>query len=220
MSTTSVSKLLEQMSNYDKDERYMACSDLHNQVVSSTTQFDASLERRICAAVLLRLDDANNDVQSIAVKTLGAILLKVRDNAVLTIADALTKSMFDDSKAALRDIYTIGLKKLLVTVPAKTGGPVAHSLVQRLLGGVSQGADQSVTLSCLSCLADCLDRFPSHLADSHESIMATALHQLQFGEGGVVKKKVIGMMGVIAGAVSDALLGRLVETLLTLMNGE
>jgi len=45
----------------------MATSDLCNLLSKDTqTQLDPSLERRVCACVLERLDDSSNDVQSIA----------------------------------------------------------------------------------------------------------------------------------------------------------
>lgn len=45
-------------------------------------QIDATMERRICAAVLKQLDDNSNDVQTIAVKCLGALLRKVQEAQV------------------------------------------------------------------------------------------------------------------------------------------
>lgn len=40
------------------------------------------MEKRICAAVLKQLDDSSNDVQTIAVKCLGALLKKVQEAQV------------------------------------------------------------------------------------------------------------------------------------------
>ncbi|CAN0520723.1 unnamed protein product, partial [Ectocarpus sp. 8 AP-2014] len=40
------------------------------------------MERRICTAVLKQLDDNSNDVQTIAVKCLGALLRKVQEAQV------------------------------------------------------------------------------------------------------------------------------------------
>lgn len=45
-------------------------------------KIDATMERRICTAVLKQLDDNSNDVQTIAVKCLGALLRKVQEAQV------------------------------------------------------------------------------------------------------------------------------------------
>ena len=47
----------------DKDQRYMSCSDLAGEL-QKDIKMDAAMELRICTAVLKRLDDTSNDVQS------------------------------------------------------------------------------------------------------------------------------------------------------------
>lgn len=53
------------------------------------SQIDATMERRICTAVLKQLDDNSNDVQTIAVKCLGALLRKVQE-AQVKLASRIT----------------------------------------------------------------------------------------------------------------------------------
>ena len=132
--------------------------------------------------------------------------------SVLSIAEKLM-SLVLEGNADLRDIYTIGLKKLISTVPPKTGIPVSHSTISRLLGGITQPAVLDITLSCLDCLSDVLSRFGGHLTASHDAIMSTALHQLNSGPP-IVKKRAIQLLGTLAVVVSDTLLFRLVETLI------
>ena len=45
------------------------------------------MERRICTAVLKQLDDNSNDVQTIAVKCLGALLRKVQEAQVCMLRE-------------------------------------------------------------------------------------------------------------------------------------
>jgi cullin-associated NEDD8-dissociated protein 1 len=195
-----------------QDERYMATSDLHTLILSQSLPFDSSLERRICTSVLTRLDDTSNDVQSIAVKCLGVLLGKVREQSVMNIAEKLMALILEGSKE-LRDIYTIGLKKLISSVPTKTGIPVSHSLIARLLGGITQGADTDIKMSCIDCLSDVISRFGMYIVEQHESIISTSLHQLT-STTGIIKKKAVVLLGTLAVVVSDKLLDRLVETLL------
>ena len=83
MSAQAITKLLDKCSHWDKDERYMATSDLEKELLKDNVLLDAALERRVCQEVLKQLDDANNDVQSVAVKVLGVLLVKVREEQIL-----------------------------------------------------------------------------------------------------------------------------------------
>ncbi len=74
MSSQSITKFLEKCVHYDKDERYMATSDLEKELLKETLLLDAAQEKRICEAVLRQLDDQNIEVQSVAVKVLGTLL--------------------------------------------------------------------------------------------------------------------------------------------------
>ena len=201
------------------DERFMATSDLCNLLEKESTSLnDTNLERRVCACVLERLDDASNDVQSIAVKCLGVLLSQVCEESVFTISDKLI-SLILTGKPELRDIYSIGLKKLIQSVPENSGVKVAYRLAPRLLGGIEQEKDLGVKTECLDCLDSLLGRFgpKASLQSSHESIMSTTLSQLN-SSSSVVRKKSIAVLGTLVVAVSDALLTRLVETLLRQIN--
>jgi hypothetical protein len=52
----------------------MATNDLCNELTKGLAM-DEPLEQRICTAILKQLDDRSNDVQSVAVKCLGKLLL-------------------------------------------------------------------------------------------------------------------------------------------------
>lgn len=54
--------------NYDKDERYMATSDLVGELEAVEGVLDASLQGPIRNTVLKQLEDSSADVQSVAVK--------------------------------------------------------------------------------------------------------------------------------------------------------
>ena len=93
--------LLKKTEHYDKDERYMAISDLCEVLKKNAAQsesaspgagskgpssanssLDPQTERRICSAVLNLLDDSSNDVQTVAVKTLSVLLITVQEEQV------------------------------------------------------------------------------------------------------------------------------------------
>ena len=169
-SSSSINALLKKTEHYDKDERYMATSDLCEllkrpmQGANSTgdgtrsgataarsssthTQhkklFDATTERKICTAVLRLLHDKSNDVQAVAVKTLGVLLQTVPQELVLDIADSLTDQVLDSGKSKLRDVYSIGLRTLVQTIPTSMGDATSKKLIGRLLEGIRTSVSSS-----------------------------------------------------------------------------
>ena len=260
-----------------QDERYMATSDLceilkkhaassavasashsassphGHSSSSSSSPIDAAAERRICTAVLKLLDDDSNDVQAIAVKTLGVLLGTVHEEQVVEIADRLGSLVLDASKSELRDVYAIGLRTLVKTVPPRMGDLVSSRLVGRLIDGIRHNGEEArpgtgsrangngnskgngngngaptapaadakaaedISLCCLDVISDLLARFGStsvSISRQHEQILAISLSQLA-ADGHVVRKRAGTTIGALSSVLSDALLVRLVENLLS-----
>lgn len=65
------------MTGKDKDYRYMATSDLLNELNKEGFKADADLEIKLCNIVLQQLDDAAGDVSGLAVKWLALKLSSV-----------------------------------------------------------------------------------------------------------------------------------------------
>lgn len=265
--STNYNELLKKTEHYDKDERYMAISDLcealkrnsahansaaeaaaaatgagsgGNAAASSSSyisQIDSQTERRICSAVLSLLDDSSNDVQTVAVKTLSVLLITVQEEQVVEIADRLCTLVLDQSKSDLRDVYAIGLKCLVETVPSSMGNIVSHRLINRLIDGIhtnsttkSSGKSTSgdgsssaedknmeeIVVACLNVLTDLLTRFGSSsnsITLQHEPLLNVTLSQLASPRP-VVRKRAGTTIGVLATVISDTLLHRLVERIL------
>lgn len=60
--------LLPQIASKDKDFRYMATSDLLNELQKPGFKVDAELGRRLGQVVLTQLEDASGDISGLAVK--------------------------------------------------------------------------------------------------------------------------------------------------------
>lgn len=85
--------LVEKMSNPDSDFRFMSLSDLLNMMSSTSQNFaqtDANIMSRLADAVVKALDDPNGEVQNLAVKCLGPLVLKMRDSQIAPLIDRLT----------------------------------------------------------------------------------------------------------------------------------
>lgn len=230
--------------------------------VAMIPPLDVTTERRICTAILALLDDDSNDVQAIAVKTLGVLLTTVHEEQVLEIANRLITLILDETKSDLRDVYTIGLRTLVKTISPpslssslssssssstistscvtssfnnnnnNTGNAVCMKLIPRLIEGIHyDGMMEDIKLACLDILTDLLTRCccffgggggggTSHyyfLAMEHERILSVLLRQL--GHVSAIVKKRTGLaIGYLAVIISDVLLFRLVDTLLSQIN--
>jgi cullin-associated NEDD8-dissociated protein 1 len=227
----TVHALLKKTSHYDKDERYMATSDLCEVLKKqSDGTLDASTERQICTAVLRLLHDKSNDVQAVAVKTLGVLLTTVQQEQVLEIAESLADQVLDASKSELRDVYAIGLRTLVKTCPAAMGSRVSQRLLGRLLEGIRTGSipppdgggdssseREEIVLACLDVLTDLLGRFGATavtVTRQHEQVLQMCLQQLGADKSTVVRKRAGNTLTCLSTVLSDPLLHRMVEALL------
>jgi cullin-associated NEDD8-dissociated protein 1 len=68
LSFTSLEFLAVQIASKDKDFRYMATSDLLNELQKETFKADGDTERKVSQIVLQQLDDASGDISGLAVK--------------------------------------------------------------------------------------------------------------------------------------------------------
>ena len=179
-------------------------------------KMDSATERRICTAVLRLLHDKSNDVQAVAVKTLGVLLTTVHEEQVLEIANSLADQVLDESKSELRDVYAIGLRTLCKTVPAPMGDRVSERLVRRLLQGMA-ATNQDIVLACLDVLTDLVGRFGAtalSLTRQHEPILQQCLTLLG-SDAHIIRKRSGNTIGCLSAVLSDALLVRMVESLLS-----
>lgn len=222
----SIPALLKKTEHYDKDERYMATSDLCEVLKrqqpgaesgSSSFMLDTSTERSICKAVLNLLHDKSHDVQAVAVKTLSVLLITVQEELVLEIEESLIDQVLDESKTELRDVYAIGLRTLVKTAPVTMGNKVSEKLLSRLLERGTQSRDEEIVLACFDILTDLLQRFggtATSVIKQHEPILQTCLSHLSGSSHAVVRKRAGTTLACLSVVLSDALLMRMIESLL------
>ncbi len=201
---------------------------------TSLSTIDAQTEKRICEAVLRRVDDKTNDVQAIAVKTLGVLVTCVHEGQVVIIAERLGARVLDESKSELRDVYTIGLRTLVTTVPVKMGDVVSNKLTAKLLDGISTTSSaietkseekedrdaakvaEEIYLACLDILTELLTRFGSmpFLTSHHEYLINVTMKGLA-SKSHLIRKRAGNTIGCLSVVLSDDLLRRLVDSLLS-----
>ena len=211
---------------------------------SQTQMIDFASEKKICDAVLRLVDDSSNDVQAIAVKTLGVLVTCVHEDMVVAIAERLASLVLDKDNGALRDVYTIGLRTLVQTVPMNMGDIVSSRLAAGLLDGIrkyspdilskaslyeatSKNKDKAkairedslvaeqITLACLEILTELLARFGALSFITQQHLTLLEVTLRQLAcESELVRKRAGTTIGNLSIVISDQLLGRLVESLL------
>nr|KAJ0198136.1 hypothetical protein LSAT_V11C700375900 [Lactuca sativa] len=75
MENSSIPGILEKMTGKDKDYRYMANSELLNELNKEGFKLDNDLELRLSNTVLQQLDDAARDVSGLVAKCLAPLVL-------------------------------------------------------------------------------------------------------------------------------------------------
>ena len=173
---TKIRKLLKKTQHHDKDERYMATSDLTNELEKVDGLLDSSLQTPIRDAILKQLDDVNNDVQAQAIRCLVAITQKFNAEQVEEIVDKLGVRLVESSME-IRDIYADALKKIIREAKEEYGQQISRKLVLRIMDGLrrqdakhgksnteeeiqqKERNDLNRLIACLDILTDLLSRF-------------------------------------------------------------
>eukprot|EP00981_Chlorochromonas_danica_P000307 scaffold77_cov243-Ochromonas_danica.AAC.9 len=211
MNSSSLLQLIEKTSNWDKDERYMATNDLCN-MLSKDVKIDEIIEQKICSAILKQLDDPSNDVQSVAVKCLAVLVKKVHQNQIGEICKKLS-DLVVAGQDALRDIYSIGLKTLIIDVSEAMGPLVCERLGAKLLNGVLHAVTDDAKRECLENLFELLKRF-GHLLEAQHSSIVTALLDILKSNKAALRKRAMNCLGALAVVSNDLLLTELMTILL------
>jgi hypothetical protein len=209
--TTHIGSLLDKMSSSDKDFRFMATSDLMNDLQKESIKLDDDSERRIVKGVLKLLEDTNGEVQNQAVKCLGPLVCKVKDAQIEIICDTLCSNCTNMSKDAeqLRDISSSGLKTVIASLATTNSGAtnnISKKIMQRLLTAIQQGttANNSNTkktnnaldlanggqsqLEILDIISDMLSRFGANLSSFHSQLKQILLSHLNSNRSAVRKR--------------------------------
>ncbi|CAG8442544.1 4300_t:CDS:10 [Funneliformis mosseae] len=160
--------LLEKMDSSDTDFRYMATNDLMNELQKDGFTLEESTEKRVVQKVIKLMDDANGEVQNLAVKCLAPLVKKVREPQLQEIVDQLCSYTTQPGKEELRDIAGIGLKTVIVEIPSNpSASNVMLRLIPRLLAQLEDtNATYEVKMDTLDILSELLARFGHSVANN------------------------------------------------------
>ncbi|CAI9765281.1 unnamed protein product [Fraxinus pennsylvanica] len=208
MANLTLTGILEKMTGKDKDYRYMATSDLLNELNKEGFILDVDLEVKLSNIVIQQLDDAAGDVSGLAVKCLAPLVKKIRDQQILEMTNKLCDKLLN-GKEQHRDISSIALKTIVSEVPTSSiAQSVLVSISPKLIRGItSQGMPTEIKCECLDILCDVLHKYGNLMASDHEVLLGALLPQLSSNHASV-RKKAVSCVASLASSLSDDLLAK------------
>merc|ERR1719487_426152 len=216
--SSTVSQLLEEMENWDKDKRFMAASDLMQEITMSNQSLDLHLQKKVCQAFLKQLEDQSIDVQGNAVKCLAKIVCKFQEQQIGEVLAKLSQLVLD-GKPEVRDIYATCLKGLLSELPATCSGLACSNVLPKMLHGITGHTSVEVKEECTDVLHDFLKRFgdnrvmqwsdQENLANSLLNLLKPRTYKPS------LRKKVVACIGALSSVLADRQLDTLMRTLLS-----
>ncbi|TPX71656.1 hypothetical protein CcCBS67573_g06084, partial [Chytriomyces confervae] len=224
-SAYQVAGLLDKLKHADSDLRFMALSDLSNELSKEGAPFDEVTERKFVAAVVKALDDTNGEVQNLAVKILAPLVRKGRDATVLEVVDRLC-DLLVHKKDDLRDIGAIGMKTVVAQVPANSSAAtnMVKRLVPKLIALLMNPT--AVHFDTIDTLSEITVRFGSMLAEhsadpSNQSSFTRQIQDALFpylsNPRPAIRKRTVAAFGNLVVHESDELFDALMHKTVTEM---
>ncbi|XP_021751471.1 cullin-associated NEDD8-dissociated protein 1-like [Chenopodium quinoa] len=206
MANVALTGILEKMTGKDKDYRYMATSDLLNELSKEGFKVDSDLEIKLALTILQQLDDSAGDVSGLAVKCLAPLVKKVNEARVLDMTNKLCEKLLN-VKEQHRDVASIALKTIVSEVNSSSAvQALLDSLVPQLTTGIiGSGSSTEIKCECLDILCDVLHRYGNLVVAYHEELLRALLSQLNFAQA-TIRKKTVSCIASLASSLSDDLL--------------
>ncbi|XP_049401360.1 cullin-associated NEDD8-dissociated protein 1 [Solanum stenotomum] len=220
MANLTITNILEKMTGKDKDYRYMATSDLLNELNKEGFKLDADLEGKLSSTVLQQLDDAAGDVSGLAVKCLAPLAKKVREQQILEMTNRLCDKLLN-GKEQHRDIASIALKTIVSEVPSSSiARNVLVSISPKLIKGITApGMSTEIKCECLDILCDVLHKYGNLMDTDHESLLTSLLPQLSSNQASV-RKKTVSCIASLSSSLSDDLLAKATVEVVRLLSNK
>ncbi|PNX99127.1 cullin-associated NEDD8-dissociated protein 1-like, partial [Trifolium pratense] len=208
MANLALPGILEKMTGKDKDYRYMATSDLLNELTKPTFRADPDLELKLKNIIIQQLDDAAGDVSGLAVKCLAPLVRKMNEARVVEMSSQLCDKILN-GKDQHRDTASIALKTVVAEVSTQSlAQSILSILSPQLIKGIT-GKDMSTEIKCecLDILCDVLHKFGNLMAADHELLLSSLLSQLNSNQA-TVRKKTVACLASLSSSLSDDLLAK------------
>ena len=216
--TVKIKQLLLLSVAADKDERYMAISDLITQLDSFAGIVEDDLQVSIKDAIILSLDDKSADVQTIAVSCLSALVKKFAQQKIVDIGEKLGAKLLS-GLGELRDIYAMGITTLINSLPKEFGATFGVKIAGILIDGLSRKlsiAEETLVLHmvCIDLVKELVTRFGALVTIDKLDALLNLLLQLLHAEKLELRKRVSTTLGIFSSVLSERSFKLLIETLI------
>lgn len=220
MSNLAITSILEKMTGKDKDYRYMATSDLLNELSKDGFKADNELEVKLSHVVLHQLEDVSGDVSGLAVKCLVPLVKKIGEDRVLEMTNMLFDKLLN-GKDQHRDIVSIALKTISSEISSQSlAQRILVTVTPQLIKGIT-GPGKSTEIKCesLDILCDVLHRFGNLMTKDHAELLSALLSQLNVNQASV-RKKSVACIASLAASLSDNLLAKATADVVQLLKNK
>lgn len=220
MANLPLTSILERMTGKDKDYRYMATSDLLNELNKEGFRIDVDLEMKLSNCILQQLDDASGDVSGLAVKCLAPLVKKVGEKQVAEISAKLSDKLLN-GKDQHRDTASIALKTIISEFPNQSvAQSTLASITPQLIAGIKGSVKNSeIKCECLDIICDVLNRYGTLMAPDHEMLLNALLPQLSSNQA-TVRKKTVSCVASLASSLSDDVLAKVTIEVVRLLRSK
>eukprot|EP00177_Eucheuma_denticulatum_P007786 GFKZ01014162.1.p1 GENE.GFKZ01014162.1~~GFKZ01014162.1.p1 ORF type:complete len:1315 (+),score=222.37 GFKZ01014162.1:406-4350(+) len=229
MAPNSLRNVLEKMSDSDSDYRYMAASDLNQQLSTPGLRADADTQRKLCRAVMKLLKDANSEVQGMAMKCIPALAYFVDIIHTSYIVEKLLDYVLDSKNTppqvgapenigikAMRDVSALSIKAILARLQPESqkASVVAKTVCPRLFLTIrstkATGDSVDVLIETFELLNEVLNGFGSLVMEQHDDICDSVLRQLP-SQSTMITKRATACLGALATTCSNHLFSQIVD---------
>lgn len=204
-STCAIQGLLDRMTSADKDFRFMATNDLMGELQHDNIRMDDDSETKVTNQIVTLLSDKNGEVQNVAVRCLGYLVGKIKDDRRQLVIRSLCLMLKNESEQ-IRDIASIALKTIVSEIPINKRmiDIVNNDLNPNLLNAIGNSLDVNVQLESLEILTELINRVGSQLALYHEQMQQQLIRQLD-SERSAVRKRSMNALSYLLACCSDEL---------------
>lgn len=211
--TVTIQGLIDRMNSSDKDFRFMATNDLMGELQRENIRWDDDSETKVTLQIVGLLTDKNGEVQNLAVRCLGFLVSKIKDERRQIVIRQLCKMLDSDSEES-RDIASIALKTIVAEIPTtrKMIEIINHDLNPNLMGVIAHKKDINVQLESLDILNELINRVGSQL-NGHDKIQQHLLSQLD-SERSAVRKRSMNALSSLLSCCSEELFNRTITLLI------
>ena len=174
---SAIHGLVLKMSNWDKDIRYMASSDICH-FLQTNEELEEGQSRKIIAAGLKQLSDSDKQVKSQAIKLLALMSNRVEGVQVEEICVKLSQYVIEEGgEEDLRDIYSLALKQFIMSVSDAFGEMVVQRVTDKMMIGISS-SNQSIIRESLDIFSLVLQNFGRYLPSAKHKPMLKKISEV------------------------------------------